>query len=186
MTTIGQGAIDRARTHALVFVRAEGGFAQVTTIGRRGQPVGRTMSAFLAEDWSVELVQRRTHRRVAQLLGDPRALVTWVGTPAEGAANDHPHVFDLGLLVPRAVFVQGNAEPLSEQQTWDSYAVHSAALLAAGNDRAPARSRENVAEELAGLRVYPRRVRLEGFGEAAESFDWDCQPTTSRDDEAKS
>lgn len=183
--TVRHGAIDRARAQALTFVRAEAGFAQVTTIGRRGLPVGRTMSAFLGDDWSIELIQRRTHRRVEQLRRDPRVLVTWVGSPADGAANNHPHVFDLGLLVPRAVFVQGRAEPLGEQQTWDAYAAHSAALLAAGNDRAPTRTRDNVAEELAGLRVHPLRVRLEGFGDAAETFDWDCQPATPRDDEAQ-
>lgn len=182
--TSSQGAIGRAQAQAVAFVRSEAGFAQLTTIGRRGLPVGRTMSAFLADDWSVELVQRRTHHRVGQLLRDPRVLITWVGSPAEGATNEHPHVFDLGLLVPRAVFVQGTAQPLSEQQTWDSYSTHSAALLAAGHNRAPARTRENVAAELAGLRVRPRRVRLEGFGAAAETFDWDCQPRT-QDDKAR-
>lgn len=184
--TAHQGAIDRARAKALAFVRAEAGFAQVTTIGRRGYPVGRTTSAFLANDWSVELIQRRTHHRVTQLLHDPAASITWVGTPANGAANDCPAVFDLGLLVPRAVFVQGDAESLSEQQTWDGYSTHTAVLLAAGNNRAPARTRANVAEELTGFCVHPRRVRLEGFGEAAQTFDWDCQSTTSRDDKAKS
>ncbi len=186
MTTIHQGAIDRARALALSFVRTEARFAQVTTIGRRGLPVGRTMSAFLTDDWSVELIQRRTHHRVAQLLHDPRVLVTWVGPAAEGASNEHPHVFDLGLLVPRVIFVQGNVEHLSAQQTWDSYAAHSAGLRAAGNYRAPDRAPENVAKELVGFRVHPRRVRLEGFGVAAETFDWNCQPITSREDEARS
>lgn len=178
------GELGRAQALALAFVRTEAGFAQVITIGRSGLPVGRTMSAFLADDWSVELLQRRTHHRVGQLLRDPRVLVTWVGSPAEGSTNEHPHVFDLGLLIPRAVFVQGNAEPLSEQQTWERYATHSSVLRAAGHHQAPQRSREDVADQLAGLRVQPARVRLEGFGKAAESFGWNCQPTT-QDDEVR-
>ena len=177
-----QDALNRARALALVFVRTEAGFAQVTTIGRGGLPVGRTMSAFLAEDWSIELVQRRLHHRMGQLQRDPSILVTWVGPPAESSTNEHPHVFDLGLLIPRAVFVQGHAEPLSEQQTWDSYAAHTGVLRAAGHHRAPQRSREDVADQLAGLRVQPARVRLEGFGDEAETFDWNCQPTTHEDE----
>ena len=172
-----QERLDRARAQALCFVQAEAGFAQVTTIDRGGLPVCRTMSAFLAPDWSVDLIQRRQHRRVAQLRRDPRVLVTWVGTPAEGSVNDRPHVFDLGLLVPRVVFVRGSAEPLTEHQTWQRYAAHTAELRGRGNTRAPQRNRAEVGEQLIGLRVRPARVRLEGFGHAAKAFDWDCQPT---------
>mgnify|MGYP000580745422 CR=1 FL=1 len=50
---------------ALAFVHGEAGFAQVTTIDRYGFPVGRSMTAFLNDDWSVDLVQRRTHARLA-------------------------------------------------------------------------------------------------------------------------
>ena len=178
-------ALDRARALARVFVHTEAGFAQVTTIGRSGLPVGRTMSAFLADDWSIELVQRRLHHRIAQLQRDSSILVTWVGSPAEDSTNEHPHVFDLGLLIPRAVFVQGHAEPLSEQQTWERYAAHSGVLRAAGHHKAPQRTRDDVAHQLVGLRVQPARVRLEGFGDGAESFDWNCQPRPSHEDEAR-
>jgi len=69
------------------FVRAEAGFAQVTTLDAHGYPVSRSMTAFLADDFSVHLVQRRVHRRLEQLAADPRLLVTWVGSPAPGATN---------------------------------------------------------------------------------------------------
>jgi hypothetical protein len=183
----GPVALDRlsqARARALAFVQTEAGFAQVTTIGRHGLPVGRTMTAFLADDWSVELLQRGTHYRVAQLRSDPRVLVTWVGTPTESAHNDRPHVFDLALLVPRVVFVQGYAEPLDAEQTWAGYQAHSRELRARGGTRAPERDRADVAAVLVGFRVQPARVRLEGFGEAAETFGWDGPPAPPRHDEA--
>ena len=186
MTTSRQGVLEQARLQAQSFVRTEAGFAQVTTIGPRGLPVGRTATAFLADDWSVELIQRRTHHRVAQLAQDPGVLVTWVGSPAANSTNEHPHVFDLALLIPRVVFVQGRGARRAEQQTWDSYVAHTARLIAAGHQRAPARTRENVAEELVAFRVYPERIRLEGFGAEAETFDWNCQPRTSHEGEARS
>jgi hypothetical protein len=181
---VGLDRLGLARARAAAFVQTEAGFAQVTTIGRHGLPVGRTMSAFLVDDWSVELLQRGTHHRVAQLRRDPRVLVTWVGTPAEGAHNDRPHVFDLGLLVPRVVFVQGYAEPLDEEQTWAGYQAHSRELRTRGGTRAPERDRADVAAALVGFRVHPARVRLEGFGEAAESFGWDGPPSAPRHHEA--
>lgn len=154
------------------FVRDEAGFAIVTTLDARGYPVARTMTAFLADGFFVELVQRRSHRRLDQLRLDPRLLVTWVGSPAPGATNDHPHVFDLGRLPPRAVMVRGTAEFMDEAWTWGTYVRHRADHLARGNERAPERDRAQVATDLIGVRVQPYRVRLEGFGEGAASFDW--------------
>ena len=66
---------------AETFVRAEAGFAQVTTLDDHGYPVCRSMTAFLADGFVVELVQRRVHRRLVQLAANPRLLVTWVGPP---------------------------------------------------------------------------------------------------------
>jgi len=65
---------------AETFVWAEAGFAQVTTLDDHGYPVCRSMTAFLADGFVVELVQRRVHRRLVQLAANPRLLVTWVGT----------------------------------------------------------------------------------------------------------
>lgn len=154
------------------FVRREAGFAQVTTLDSAGFPTARTVSAFVAPDWSVELVQRRGHRRLAQLRRDPRLLVTWSGAPAPDSRNDSPAVFDLGLLIPRVVFVQGHAVALDDAETWEVYARHDRALRERGLDRAPRRGPDEVAAELAGVRVRPRRIRLEGFGDGPEAFTW--------------
>jgi len=48
------------------------------------------MAAFLEDDWSVVLLQRRLHRRIEQWRRDPRTLVTWVGEP--GPTRRRPHV----------------------------------------------------------------------------------------------
>jgi hypothetical protein len=90
-------------------VRSEAGFAQLTTLDRAGFPVARSMTAFLEDDWSVSLIQRRVHARIAQMQRNDHALVTWVGTPAPGATNERPHVFDIGRLPPRAVYLRGRA-----------------------------------------------------------------------------
>jgi hypothetical protein len=157
---------------AEAFVRAEAGFAQVTTLDDRGYPVSRSMTAFLGDGFVVELVQRRVHRRLAQLTVNPRLLVTWVGAPAPTATNERPHVFDLGRLPARAVMVRGTAELMDDEWTWQVYARHRAAHLARGQDRAPARDRAQVAADLVGVRVRPYRVRLEGFADGAQSYDW--------------
>lgn len=158
---------------AQAFVRSEAGFAQVVTRDRSGFPVGRTMTAFLGADWSVDLVQRRSHARLRQLEADPRLLVTWVGTPAPGASNEHPHVFDLGRLPPRAVFVRGTAMFHGDAWTLARYLEHVGEQRAQGNDKAPLRTAEQVADDLVGVHVVPRRLRLEGFGTGAESYDID-------------
>jgi hypothetical protein len=156
------------------FVLTEAGFAQVTTIDRRGFPVVRTTTAFLTDGWAVDLVQRRGHRRIAQWRRDPRTTVTWVGSPAPGATNDRPHVFDLSLLPPRVVSIRGTAEEMPAEWTVRRYVEELARLRARGGTRAPVRSPAQVEEELVGVRVHPVRVRLEGFGTGAESFTIDC------------
>ena len=154
------------------FVREEAGFAQVTTMDAHGYPVSRSMTAFLADGFSVELVQRRIHRRLEQLAADPRLLVIWVGPPAPGATNDQPHVFDLGRVPARAVVVRGTAEVMDDEWTWQVYARHRTEHLARGQDRAPSRNRDQVAADLVGIRVHPFRIRLEGFAQGAQSYDW--------------
>jgi hypothetical protein len=165
-----------AIARAEAFVRTEAGFAQVTTLDAHGYPVSRSMTAFLADGFAVHLVQRRVHRRLAQLAADPRLLVTWVGPPAPDATNDRPHVFDLGRLPARAVMVRGTAEVMADEWTWTVYAQHRADHLDRGQDRAPARDPEQVAADLVGLRVQPYRVRLEGFADGAQSYDWRVGP----------
>jgi hypothetical protein len=157
---------------AQAFVRDEAGFAQVTTIDREGFPVGRTMTAFLNADWSVDMVQRRGHARLAQLRRDPRTLVAWVGTPAPGASNERPHVFDIGRLPPRAVLIRGTAHFMDDDWTEACYRRHVTAQRAAGHTRAPLRTAAEVATDLVGVHLEPHRVRLEGFGSGAQSFDW--------------
>lgn len=161
-----------AQRAAMAFVLGEAGFAQVTTIDRHGFPVARTMTAFLEDDWSVSLVQRRGHRRLAQWRRDPATLVSWVGSPAPGATNERPHVFDLGLLPPRLVSVRGRAEFMPAEWTLRCYRQHLRAQRERGFTRAPVRTDEQVVEELAGVRIHPARVRLEGFGAEAQSFTW--------------
>ena len=154
------------------FVRAEAGFAQVTTLDAYGYPVSRSATAFLADGFLVDLVQRRVHRRLEQIAADPRVLVAWIGSPAPGATNERPHVFDIGRLPDRAVMVRGTAEVMDDDWTWEVYTRHRAEQLARGQDRAPARDREQAVADLVGIRVHPFRIRLEGFGEGAQSFDW--------------
>jgi hypothetical protein len=161
---------------ALAFVHEEAGFAQVTTIDRHGFPVGRSMTAFLNDDWSVDLVQRRSHTRLAQLRREPRTLVTWVGDPAPGATNERPHVFDIGRLPARAVYVRGTARFMDDAATVACYSRHVARQRAQGFTRAPLRDADQVRSDLVGVHLEPYRVRLEGFGTGAQSFDWTLSP----------
>lgn len=168
-----------ARAAAHSFVLAEAGFAQVTTIDSGGFPVARTMTAFLEHDWSVSLVQRAGHRRLDHWRRDPHTLVTWVGTPAPGASNERPHVFDLGLLPPRMVAVRGMAALMPADWTVAVYRREVARRRAAGHTKAPLRTDEDVVAELAGVRIAPVRVRLEGFGAGAESHLWTVRRGTT-------
>jgi hypothetical protein len=154
------------------FVRGDAGFAQMTTIDSRGFPVGRSMTAFLEDDWSVSLVQRRSHARLRQLQRVPRALVSWTGTPAAGASNEHPHVFDIGRLPPRVVFVRGTSELMDDDWTLRCYLHNVRAQRERGFTSAPLRSPHEVSTDLAGIRLSPYRIRLEGFGVGAQAFEW--------------
>ncbi len=169
--------MDDAQEAARSFVRDDAGFAQVTTLDIKGFPVSRSMTAFLANDWSISLVQRRSHQRMNQMRRDPHILVTWVGTPAPGATNERPHVFDIGQLPPRVVFVRATTHFMDEGWTLDCYQREVQRQRAHGFDRAPLRTPDQVREDLVGVRLEPYRVRLEGFGEGAQSFDWTIDAT---------
>jgi Pyridoxamine 5'-phosphate oxidase len=162
----------QAQAAAAAFVLDEGGFAQVTTLDARGFPVGRSVTAFLNEDWSVDLVQRRSHVRIRQLRRNPHALVTWVGPPAPGATNERPHVFDIGRLPPRAVFIRGTAQFMDDDWTVDCYLRHIRVQRAQGFTRSPLRDAAQVVADLVGVHLQPYRVRLEGFGSGAQAYDW--------------
>lgn len=152
------------------FVRHEATFAQLTTVDARGYPVTRTMTAFLLDDWSIATVQRRGHRRIAQWHRRPQTEVVWIGTPRPGATNERPHVFDIGQLPPRLVAVRGDAVFMPEDWTEHIYRAAVTAQRAQGHIRAPLRSSADVAKELVGVRIQPVRIRLEGFGDGAQSF----------------
>ncbi len=156
----------------VAFLRHEAGFAQVYTINKDGFPVGRTMVAPVNDDWSVDLVQRRVHRRLTQLQRDPHVEITWVGTPAPGATNDHPHVYDWGLPAPRVVFLRGVAEFMDDEWTLQRYQRQTAIQREQGLTKAPLRDPGNVRDELVGIHVHPVQVRAEGFGAGPQSFTW--------------
>lgn len=160
----------QAERDALAFVSTEAGFAQVTTLDRNGYPVTRTMTAFLSDDWSVALVQRRSHERLHQWQINPRTQVSWLGSPSPKASNERPHVFDLGLLPPRFVSVRGTAEFMSDTWTVACYKEHLAQQRRHGHTKAPMRTSEQVVTDLVGVLIRPVKVRLEGFGSGAESF----------------
>lgn len=166
-----------AQRAAQRFVWREAGFAQLTTLDRAGFPVARSMTAFLEDDWSVSLVQRRVHARIRQFQRDDRALVGWVGAPAPGATNERPHVFDIGRLPARAVFVRGRVTFMGEAWTERCYREQIERQRALGHTAAPVRSPSVVVEDLVGVRLVPVRVRLEGFGEGAQAFEWTVTTT---------
>jgi len=172
----GDPRLTAIRRSALAFVQVEAGFAQLTTLDHRGYPVTRTMTAFLARDWSVATVQRRSHRRLAQWRRDPRTEVTWVASPAPDATNERPHVFDIGQLPPRLVSIRGNAEQMSDEWTADVYFAQLNQQRRAGHTRAPVRSPDGVRAELVGVQIRPIRIRLEGFGVGAEPFGFTPTP----------
>lgn len=172
----GRGApakpLDRVRREVMTFLSEDAGFAQVYTVNRDGYPVGRTMVAPVNADWSVDLVQRRVHRRLAQLRRNPHVEIVWVADPAPDSVNDRPHVYDWGLAVPRVVFLRGVAEFMDGDWTVERYRRQTAIQHAKGLAKAPTRSAENVRAELVGIHIRPVQVRAEGFGAGAQSFTW--------------
>ena len=120
-------SVSQVQSEAMTFVRDEAGFAQVFTIARSGHPVGRTMVAPLNSDWSVDLVQRNVHHRLGQLQRDPRVEIMWLGSPAAESINDRPHVYDFGLLIPRVVFLRGDATFMDDKTTLEVFRRQTAA-----------------------------------------------------------
>ncbi|MCL6650343.1 MAG: hypothetical protein K6U89_18725 [Chloroflexi bacterium] len=156
----------------LRFLREEAGFAQVFTVNRAGFPVGRTMVAPINDDWSVDLVQRKVHRRIAHWRRHPHTEIVWVGPPHRSNRNLRPHVYDWCVQVPRVVFLRGRAEFLSPEDLVACYERQTALNRAEGRDLAPRRDRENILAELIGVRIRPLQVRAEGFGPGPESYTW--------------
>jgi hypothetical protein len=170
----------QAERSALAFVSTEAGFAQLTTLDRDGYPVTRTMTAFLSDDWSAALIQRRSHERLHQWQANPRSQVSWIGSPSPTASNERPHVFDLGLRPPRFVSVRGTAEFMSDDWTVACYQEHLAQQRRLGHTKAPVRTSEQVVTDLVGVLIRPVKVRLEGFGSGAESFTFTPQRKETR------
>ncbi len=160
----------------LRWLQEEAQFAQVVSINRDGFPVGRTMGAPVADDWTVTLVQRNVHRRLGQWRRNPRVEIIWTGTPVPGSRNDTPHVYDFGWLAPRVVFLRGTVEFLSPEETVRRFQEQTERLRAKGNLKAPLRDAADVTANLAGVLVRPLQVRAEGFTGSPMSFTWTVEP----------
>ncbi len=171
--------LEEIQRKVMGFLREEAGFAQVITINAQGFPVARTMGAPIEDDWSVILIQRNVHRRLAQLRRNSRVEIVWVGSPAPDNMNDRPHVYDFGLNVPRVVFLRGLAEFLSPEETTALFRKQTAIHVARGQTKAPERTDDSIRQELAGIRVRPLQVRAEGFGAGALSVTWTVKSATT-------
>lgn len=167
-----QPPIDELKARVLQWLHHEAGFAQVYSINKAGYPVGRTMAAPVDDDFTVSLVQRKVHKRLQHWKRNPRSEVVWIGTPAPGSRNDTPHVYDCNLLVPRGVFIRGDAEFVDDATLVQMFQKQTAIHLSRGWTKAPLRTPENIVAELVGVRIRALQVRVEGFGEGAASFQW--------------
>jgi hypothetical protein len=165
-------ALADVKQAVIEWLRNEAGFAQVFTINKAGYPVGRTMGAPVDDDFTVRLVQRVVHKRIGQWRRNPRTEVVWAGSPAVGSRNDSPHVYDFNLLVPRLVFIRGDAEFMDDAELIETFERQTALHRANGWTKAPIRTRDNVLAELIGVRIRALQVRAEGFGQGATSFTW--------------
>lgn len=152
------------------WVQTKAMFAQVATVDAHHFPVIRTMGALLNEDWTVDLIQRSVHHRIAQLRATPTVTLSWVGASVPGSRNDRPTVFDYGWPIPRAVILKGIAHFCGADWTVRRYRELTAILAERGPNNATRRTDENVRMELTGLHITPVAVRAEGFGDAAEAF----------------
>ena len=164
--------IDDVQRQVLQFVREEAGFAQVFTINKDGFPVGRTMVAAVEDDWSATFVQRRVHKRLGQLLRNPKLEIMWIADPAPENRIERPHVYDTGLNAPRAVFLRGIAEPLDPAETIRRFRRRTEYYTARGNTRVAEYTDEQITEDLVGFHIRPIQVRAEGFGSGAQSYTW--------------
>jgi hypothetical protein len=167
-----QPALGDLQQRVLRWLRTEAGFAQVFTVNKLGYPVGRTMAAPIDDEFTVWLVQRKVHKRIGQWRRNPRTEVVWVGDPAPDSRNDSPHVYDLNLLVPRGVFLRGDAEFVDDATLIERFEHQTAIHRARGWTRAPGRTHDNIVAELVGVRIRPLQIRVEGFGDGAASFTW--------------
>jgi hypothetical protein len=164
--------LDDLQRRVLAWLRTEAGFAQVYSVNKEGYPVGRTMAAPVDDTFTVWMVQRKVHKRIGQWRRNPRTEVVWVGSPAPDSRNDSPHVYDLNLGIPRAVFIRGDAEFLDDATTVEVFQRQTELHRSRGWTKAPLRTPENIVAELVGVKVRPLQVRVEGFGEGAASFVW--------------
>jgi len=164
--------IEDLQRRVLAWLRTEAGFAQVHSVNKDGYPVGRTMAVPVDDEFTVWMVQRNVHKRIGQWRRNPRTEVVWVGAPAADSRNDSPHVYDLNLGIPRAVFIRGDAEFLDAATTIEVFQRQTELHRSRGWIKAPLRTPENIVAELVGVKIRPLQVRVEGFGEGAASFLW--------------
>lgn len=77
------------------------------------------------------------------------------------------------------VAIRGTASVMPAEWTIAVYRREVARQRASGFTKAPVRSADEVSAELAGVRIEPVRVRLEGFGVGAESHLWTIRKATT-------
>ncbi|MCS6803055.1 MAG: hypothetical protein RMM58_15595 [Chloroflexota bacterium] len=167
--------LEEIQRRVMRFLREEAGFAQVFTINRAGFPVGRTMVAPINDDWSVDLIQRKVHKRLAHWRRRPQTEIVWVGPPHRSNRNLRPHVYDWQVQVPRVVFLRGIAHFLSDEELVERFERQTAINLAEGRTLAPVRDRANIVAELIGVHIQPLQVRAEGFAGGPESYTWEVR-----------
>lgn len=171
----GEADDDQWRSWVRRFLDEDASFAQVVTVNGRGEPAGRTMVALVDEDWSVPLIQRTVHHRIAHWRRNPATEIIWSGAPHRANRNLAPHVYDLSVQVPRVVFLRGIAQFMSDEEMVRVYRAMDDASRAAGRTLAPRRDDDDVLANLVGVRVTPTQIRAEGFGQGPQSWTWRMQ-----------
>ncbi|MCS7002738.1 MAG: hypothetical protein NZ518_07815 [Dehalococcoidia bacterium] len=140
--------VEEMKTIALEFCQVPR-FAQMITYDKNGYPVGRTLGARLAPDWTVEIGSYRQFHRWKQVKRNPKMMLIWSQSPEPGSS----------VRWPRVIFAKGDGRVLEGDELRAYYEERV-------RTRGPVEgmSTEEAMEKIVYIIFKAREFRAEGFG----------------------
>ncbi len=153
---MGYPSLDAAKAEALAFCQFPPRTARFVTRTRSGVLRGRSVTAGIRPDWTVEILTPKEYRRTDQVRANPEVMLIWDDAPST----------DFGAPT-RVVYASGRCTVLEgpEVERWFERARHE-------NPRIANRTPEYAAAAWYVLRVEIGQVRMEGFAAPGERLEY--------------
>lgn len=153
---MGYPEVQAAKAEALAFCQFPPRTARFITRTPSGRLRGRSITAGIRPDWTVEVLTPKEYRRTDQVRANPEVILVWDDVPSTDFTAPTRVVYASG----RCTVLEG-----ADVETWFERAKHE-------NPRIAHRTPQYAAEAWYVLRVEIDHVRMEGFTVPGERLEY--------------